>query len=80
MKLGNLKVIKNTLPSKSGNSKSLIKKSRQLESSSTKAYIVSDGFLSAFYKSFYLRVCVSNDSEKSQCIKDFTSNLRNVFA
>ena len=55
-----LKVIKNTLPNKSGNPANLKQSSWQLESSSTNVHIVGD-LLSAFYNLFCLRFCFSID-------------------
>ena len=44
----NLKVIKNTLPNKSGNPESLKNSSEQLESSSNNVHIVGEDLLRAF--------------------------------
>ena len=44
----NLKVIKNTLPNKSGNPESLKKLSEQLENSSTNVHIIGEDLLRAF--------------------------------
>ena len=57
----NLKVIKNTLPNKSGSPESLEKQPQQLESSLTHVYAVGEDLLRVFYKLFYLRFCISSD-------------------
>ena len=57
----NSKVIKNTLPNKSGNPESLKKLSQQLESSSTNVHIVGEDLPRVFYKLFSFRFCVSSD-------------------
>ena len=51
-------MIKNTLPDKSGNPKSLEKEPQQFESFSTN---VSEDLLRAFHMLFYLQVCNSDD-------------------
>ena len=54
-------MIKNTLPGKSGNPKSLKKQSQQFDSFSTNGSIIGEDLLRAFYRLFNLQFCHSSD-------------------
>ena len=73
-------MIKNTLPDKSGTPESLKKLSQQFESFSTNVPIVCEDLLRAFYNFFIYSFVVQVISEKTLRSKDFTSNLRDIFA
>ena len=72
-------MIKNTLPDKSGNPKSVKKSSKQFKSFSTDVPIVGEDLLRAFCWLFYLQFCDSNDQWKNTVQEGFTSNLRYIF-
>ena len=73
----NFKVIKNTLPEKSGNPESLEKYSQQFESFSTNVSAVGEDLLRTFFRLFYLQFCDSSD--QTLCSIGFTSNLGGIF-
>ena len=54
-------MIKNSMPIKSWNPGSDKKLPPQLETSSANVHIVGEDLLRAFFKLFYLRLCVSSD-------------------
>ena len=72
-------MIKNILPDKLGNLKSLEKKSQQFESFSTNMSIVGEDFLKAFYGCFIYNFVIQVISEKAVCSKGFNSNLKDIF-
>ena len=73
-------MIKNTSPDKSGNPESLKKLSQQFESFSNNLLIVGEHLLrvcstDCFIYSFVIQTI----SEKTECSKGFTTNLRSIF-
>ena len=76
----NLKVIKNTLPNKSGLPKILKKQSHQLECFQTNIHIIGRKLLGALSKSFYLRFVFHIISGKiTLCSNVFTSSFWDIF-
>ena len=76
----NLKVIKNTLPNKSGLPKILKKQSHRLECFQTNIHIIGGELLGALSKSFYLRFVFHIISDKiTLCSKVFTSSFWDIF-
>ena len=76
----NLKVIKNTLPNKSGLPKILKKQSHRLECFQTNIHIIGGELLGALSKSFYLRFVFHIISDKiTLCSNVFTSSFWDIF-
>ena len=79
----NLKVIKNTLPNKSGNPGSLEKYKQQLEILLTIVHIDGDDLLRAFCNLSQLKFCISSDPRKTtvqqkryqQCARHFLMKI-----
>ena len=76
----NLKVIKNTLPNKSGLPKILKKQSHRLECFQTNIHIIGGELLGVLSKSFYLRFVFHIISDKiTLCSNVFTSSFWDIF-